>query len=79
MSPDLVPLELSGRGGNSGFLLGFEHLDYLWQSVGSMKSCLDDFYKIPCLKLVGQPFHFWSQMILSITLLKYLSALQYLD
>jgi hypothetical protein len=48
----------------------------LWQSVENIKSWLDNFYRIPAPKLVGQPFHFWSQMILSITLLKYLSTLK---
>ncbi|PGH34794.1 hypothetical protein GX50_02353 [[Emmonsia] crescens] len=45
-------------------------------SVENIKSWLDDFYKIPCSKLVGQPFHFWSQMIMSITPFKYLSTLE---
>ncbi|CAI7653043.1 unnamed protein product [Penicillium glandicola] len=76
ISQDPPPLDLAGRRGDSGTLLGFERLDCLWQSVENIKSWLDNFYKIPCSKLVGQPFHFWSQMILSITLLKYLSTLR---
>ncbi|RHZ48793.1 uncharacterized protein CDV56_105380 [Aspergillus thermomutatus] len=74
--PDLHQIDLSGRMGNGGTLLGFERLECLWQSVENIKSWLDNFYRIPCSKLVGQPFHFWSQMILTITLLKYLSTLQ---
>ncbi|KAK2762624.1 hypothetical protein FQN54_000797 [Arachnomyces sp. PD_36] len=70
------PLDLSGQKGDSGSSLGFQRLECLWQSVENIKSWLDDFYAIPGPKLVGQPFHFWSQMILSITLLKYLSTLQ---
>ncbi|GAQ05067.1 hypothetical protein ALT_2388 [Aspergillus lentulus] len=69
ISQDSPPLNLSG-------LLGFERLECLWQSVENIKSWLDHFYQIPCSNLVGQPFHFWSQMILTITLLKYLSTLQ---
>ncbi|OAX80955.1 hypothetical protein ACJ72_04703 [Emergomyces africanus] len=60
---------------DGGMLQGFERLECLWQSVENIKSWLDDFYRIPSPKLIGQPFHFWSQMILSITLLKYLSTL----
>ncbi|KAF5865073.1 hypothetical protein ETB97_005314 [Aspergillus alliaceus] len=67
---------LSGQKGDGGIFLGFERLECLWQSVENIKSWLDDFYRIPCSKLIGQPFHFWSQMILSITLLKYLSTLK---
>ncbi|KAJ5515028.1 C6 transcription factor [Penicillium fimorum] len=70
-----APLDLAGRRGG-GVLLEFERLDCLWQSVENIKSWLDNFYQIPSPKLVGQPFHFWSQMILSITLLKYLSTLK---
>ncbi|KAL2385824.1 hypothetical protein RJZ90_000998 [Blastomyces dermatitidis] len=68
--------DIPGRHGDGGILQGFESLECLWQSVENIKSWLDDFYKIPCSKLAGQPFHFWSQMILSITLLKYLSTLK---
>lgn len=57
-------------------LLEFQRLECLWQSVENIKSWLDEFYRIPCSKIVGQPFHFWSQMILTITLLKYLSTLK---
>jgi hypothetical protein len=57
-------------------LLDFQRLECLWQSVENIKAWLDEFYRIPCSKLVGQPFHFWTQMILSITLLKYLSTLK---
>ncbi|KAE8395520.1 putative C6 transcription factor [Aspergillus alliaceus] len=76
ISPDTLPLDLSGQKGDGGIFLGFERLECLWQSVENIKSWLDDFYRIPCSKLIGQPFHFWSQMILSITLLKYLSTLK---
>ncbi|OQD84094.1 hypothetical protein PENANT_c014G00180 [Penicillium antarcticum] len=76
VSQDAPPLDLAGRRGDGGILLGFERLHCLWQSVENIKSWLDNFYEIPSSKLVGQPFHFWSQMILSITLLKYLSTLK---
>jgi hypothetical protein len=66
----------SGQRNDGGFNLGLERLEDLWLSVENIKSWLKSFYKIPCSKLVGQPFHFWSQMILSITLLKYLSTLK---
>ncbi|KAJ5654301.1 hypothetical protein N7490_001304 [Penicillium lividum] len=76
ISQDAPPLDLAGRRGDGGVLLGFERLHCLWQSVENVKSWLEDFYGIPSSKLVDQPFHFWSQMILSITLLKYLSTLK---
>ncbi|KAL4978408.1 hypothetical protein BDW66DRAFT_149243 [Aspergillus desertorum] len=60
----------------TGNTLAFRRLECLWQSVENIKSWLDNFYSIPCSKLAGQPFHFWSQMILIITLLKYLSTLR---
>ncbi|GAB1192037.1 hypothetical protein APSETT444_001221 [Aspergillus pseudonomiae] len=63
------PLNISGR-------LGFERLECLWQSVENIKSWLDSFGAIHCSELIGQPFHFWSQMIMSLTLLKYLSTLR---
>ncbi|GFG19312.1 conserved hypothetical protein [Aspergillus udagawae] len=69
VSQDSHPPSLSG-------VLGFQRLECLWQSVESIKAWLDHFYRIPCWQLVGQPFHFWSQMILTVTLLKYLSTLQ---
>ncbi|OJJ43507.1 hypothetical protein ASPZODRAFT_161462 [Penicilliopsis zonata CBS 506.65] len=75
ISQDAPPLDLAGRRGDGGILRGFERLDCLWQSVENVKSWLATFYEIPPSKLVGQPFHFWSQMVLSITLLKYLSTL----
>ncbi|PYH96454.1 putative C6 transcription factor [Aspergillus ellipticus CBS 707.79] len=67
------PLDVSRHGGG---LLGFELLECLWQSVQNIKLWLDNFYRIPASNLVGQPFHFWSHMVLSITLLKYLSTLR---
>ncbi|KAK2807733.1 hypothetical protein FQN51_000171 [Onygenales sp. PD_10] len=76
VSRDSPPPDISGGRGDGGALLGFERLECLWQSVENIKSWLDTFYRIPCSKLIGQPFHFWSQMILTITLLKYLSTLK---
>lgn len=73
---DSFPFGLPGKRGESGSLLGFERLKCLWQSVENIRAWLDDFHQISPSKLVGQPFHFWSQMILSITLLKYLSTLK---
>jgi hypothetical protein len=69
----LYPSEQRSDGGAN---LALERLECLWLSVENIKSWLKSFYTIPCSKLVGQPFHFWSQMILSITLLKYLSTLK---
>jgi hypothetical protein len=69
-------LHPSGQRNDGGINLGLERFECLWLSVENIKSWLKSFYKIPCSKLVGQPFHFWSQMILSITLLKYLSTLK---
>ncbi|OGM42970.1 C6 transcription factor [Aspergillus bombycis] len=69
MTHDPRPLNISGR-------LGFDRLECLWQSVENIKSWLDSFDVIHCSKLIGQPFHFWSQMIMSLTLLKYLSTLR---
>ncbi|KAL4900319.1 hypothetical protein BDW74DRAFT_170898 [Aspergillus multicolor] len=60
----------------SGNAFAFQRLGCLWHSVENIKSWLDSFYIIPTSKLSGQPFHFWSQMILTITLLKYLSTLK---
>lgn len=57
-------------------MLTFQRLECLWHSVENIKSWLESFYNIPSSKLLGQPFHFWSQMILTITLLKYLSTLK---
>ncbi|KAL2786274.1 hypothetical protein BJX66DRAFT_37334 [Aspergillus keveii] len=65
-----------GRAGNGGVPLGFQRLECLWRSVENIKSWLDNFYTIPTANLIGQPFHFWSQMILTVTLLKYLSTLR---
>ncbi|EGC47877.1 C6 transcription factor [Histoplasma capsulatum var. duboisii H88] len=76
ISQSSPPPDTSGRQSDSWILPGFERLECLWQSVENIKAWLDDFYKIPCSKLPGQPFHFWSQMILTITLLKYLSTLK---
>ncbi|PLB55474.1 C6 transcription factor [Aspergillus steynii IBT 23096] len=76
ISQDASPIDLSGHRGDSGTTLGFQRLECLWQSVENIKSWLDHFYRVPCSELIGQPFHFWSQMILTITLLKYLSTLK---
>ncbi|CEL11281.1 Putative C6 transcription factor [Aspergillus calidoustus] len=65
-----------GRAGTGGVPLGFQRLECLWRSVENIKAWLDTFYTIPSAKLIGQPFHFWSQMILTVTLLKYLSTLR---
>ncbi|KAL2843005.1 C6 transcription factor [Aspergillus pseudodeflectus] len=65
-----------GRAGDGGVPLGFQRLECLWRSVENIKAWLDTFYAIPSAKLIGQPFHFWSQMILTVTLLKYLSTLR---
>ncbi|PIG83065.1 C6 transcription factor [Aspergillus arachidicola] len=63
------PINISGR-------LGFERFECLWQSVENIRLWLDSFDAIDHSTLIGQPFHFWSQMIMSLTLLKYLSTLQ---
>lgn len=69
MAHEPQPLNLSGQ-------LGFERFECLWQSVENIKLWLDSFSAIHYSKLIGQPFHFWSQMIMSLTLLKYLSTLR---
>ncbi|BAE64570.1 unnamed protein product [Aspergillus oryzae RIB40] len=69
MTYEPQPLNISGR-------LGFERFECLWQSVEDIKVWLDSFNAIHHSTLIGQPFHFWSQMIMSLTLLKYLSTLQ---
>jgi hypothetical protein len=76
MSHEPQSLEEFGRAGNRGVPLGFQRLECLWRSVENIKSWLDTFYTIPTAKIIGQPFHFWSQMILMVTLLKYLSTLR---
>ncbi|KAH8701970.1 hypothetical protein BGW36DRAFT_109180 [Talaromyces proteolyticus] len=73
---DSVVLNPSGQRTDVGVLPGFERLESLWRSVESIKSLMDNFYNIPPSELVGLPFHFWSQMILCITVLKYLSVLE---
>ncbi|KFY78967.1 hypothetical protein V498_09002 [Pseudogymnoascus sp. VKM F-4517 (FW-2822)] len=75
ISRDSPPLNLSGPRSDSGDLPGFERLKCLWGSVESIKSWLDNFYNLAPADLVGLPFHFWSQMILCVTILKYLSVL----
>ncbi|KAH6646095.1 hypothetical protein BKA67DRAFT_93833 [Truncatella angustata] len=75
ISLDSPPLNISGQRSDGGLLPGFERLECLWRSVECIKSWLDNFYTIPPSKLIGLPFHFWSQMILCVTVLKYLSTL----
>lgn len=69
-------LDISDRRTSGGLLPGFGRLECLWQSVECIKSWLDNFYKISSADLIGLPFHFWSQMIQCITILKYLSTLE---
>ncbi|KAF2813174.1 uncharacterized protein BDZ99DRAFT_251042 [Mytilinidion resinicola] len=76
ISWDSPPLNLLGPRSDGGHLPGFERLKCLWWSVESIKSWLDSFYKISPSDLVGLPFHFWSQMIMCVTILKYLSVLE---
>ncbi|OJJ45055.1 hypothetical protein ASPZODRAFT_153355 [Penicilliopsis zonata CBS 506.65] len=76
ISRDSPLLNLSGQRSDGGLLPGIERLECLWQSVECIKAWLDKFYQIAPRDLVGLPFHFWSQMILAITLLKYLSILE---
>lgn len=76
ISWDSPPLHLPGPRSDGGHLPGFERLKCLWRSVESIKSWLDNFYNISTSDLVGLPFHFWSQMILCIMILKYLSVLE---
>ncbi|KAL4780363.1 C6 transcription factor [Aspergillus varians] len=77
--PPLLNLNLnvpgqSGNGNDNG--VGLTRLECLWHSVENIKSWLDAFQRIPSATLIGLPFHFWSQMVLTITLLKYLSTLR---
>ncbi|OBT78006.1 hypothetical protein VF21_03127 [Pseudogymnoascus sp. 05NY08] len=76
ISCDSPPLNLSGPLSDGGHLPGFERLKCLWGSVESIKSWLNNFHNFSPPDLVGLPFHFWSQMILCVTILKYLSVLE---
>ncbi|KAI3316856.1 putative C6 transcription factor [Xylariaceae sp. AK1471] len=75
MSKDSPLLNLSGQRSDGGFLPGFERLECLWRSIECIKSWFEIFYTTPPSELIGLPFHFWSQMILCVTVLKYLSVL----
>ncbi|KAI1145568.1 hypothetical protein F4825DRAFT_443547 [Nemania diffusa] len=75
ISFDSPLLDVSGLSTGDGLLPGFERLECLWRSVECIKFWLDSFYKISPAELVSLPFHFWSQMIQCITILKYLSTL----
>ena len=68
-------LNLAGHRGGGDSPPGFERLDCLWRSVSSVGSWRDSFCDIAPSDLVGLPSHFWSQMIMCITALKYLSVL----
>ncbi|KAI0444045.1 putative C6 transcription factor [Xylaria telfairii] len=68
-------LDVSGQRTSGGLLPGFERLECLWRSVECIKSWLDNFYKVPPSEVIGLPFHFWTQMIQCVTILKYLSTL----
>ena len=72
-------LDLAGQKSRHNVLSGYERLQCLWQSVENVKSWLDSFYEIHPSDLVGLPSHFWSQMVMCITVLKYLSTLGDLD
>ncbi|KAL3467018.1 hypothetical protein BJX64DRAFT_249443 [Aspergillus heterothallicus] len=76
ISHEPLPPETGVRPGNAGVPLGFQRLECLWLSVENIRLWLETFYTIPCTKVIGQPFHFWSQMVLTVTLLKYLSTLR---
>ncbi|KAL3480219.1 hypothetical protein BJX99DRAFT_36825 [Aspergillus californicus] len=60
---------------NGEIIPGFERLTSLWHSVQNIKFWLEHFSQVPSAAFIAQPFHFWSQMVLVITLLKYLSTL----
>lgn len=55
--------------------LDFERLDCLWRSVGNIKSWFDNFLNVDPDHLIGLPAHFWSQMVMCLLILKYLSTL----
>jgi hypothetical protein len=67
---------LSGKRTDGGLFPGFDRLECLWRSAESIKSWLDSFYKISPSELVDLPFHFWSQMVLCVAVLKYLVVLE---
>lgn len=69
-------LNLAGQISGNEILPGFERLECLWRSVENIRSWQDNFCKIAPLDLVGLPSHFWSQMVMCITILKYLSILK---
>ncbi|KAI0465969.1 hypothetical protein F4859DRAFT_499364 [Xylaria cf. heliscus] len=76
ISLDSPLLDVSGQRTRGGLLPGFERLECLWRSVECIKSWLDNFYKVPPSELIGLPFHFWTQMVQCVTILKYLSTLE---
>ncbi|KAL4867935.1 hypothetical protein BDV12DRAFT_170576 [Aspergillus spectabilis] len=72
-APPPVPHSVQPNTTNTNEIIS--RLSTLWHSLTAMKSWLDTFYTLPPSTLLSLPFHFWSQMILTITLLKYLSTL----
>jgi hypothetical protein len=68
-------LNLAGHRSDNATLPGFARLECLWHSVENIKSWLDSFCEIDPSQLVGLPSHFWQQMVMCVTILKYLSTL----
>lgn len=68
-------LNLAGQKSANGVLPGFQRLECLWRSVENIQSWIDSFCSIAPADLVGLPCHFWSQMVMCVTVLKYLSTL----
>lgn len=57
-------------------LPGLGRVECLWQCVEAIKAWLDSFHRMQPAECVGLPFHFWSQAIRCITILKFLSIYQ---
>lgn len=75
-APLLVIPGSTGSTVNSGHVPGFERLQCQWRSIDAIKSWLDLFYAFPPSKCVGLPFHFWSQLVRCIVILKHLTTLE---
>ncbi|KAI8952711.1 putative C6 transcription factor [Xylaria longipes] len=76
ISLDSPLLDVSGQRTSGGLLPGFERLECLWRSVECIKLWVDNFNQVPPSEFVGLPFHYWTQMVQCITILKYLSTLR---
>ena len=68
-------LNLTGQASVTGGIPGAARFECLWRSVESIRRWMDEYDRLEPQDLIGLPSHFWSQMIMSVTVLKYLSTL----